>query len=69
MKIAYTWFILANGYLVKPESYTDEYGDKYALEPYDTEYQAIKSLEIYTEPWDCPFKYQQFTLVKTYEYR
>ncbi len=65
--IRYTWFILVNGCLVEPSPYTDEYGDKYALEPYDSEYQALKSLEIFTEPWDFPHREEKFTLVKTYE--
>ena len=65
MNFQYTWFILSNNMLVPPSPYEDEYGDKYALQPYDSEYQAIRSLEIYLE--NSPFKNQQFTLVKTYE--
>ena len=68
MNVKYTWYILgASGKLVTPPPYTDEYGDKYELEPYDSEYQALKSLEIFTEAWDFPYKDEQFTLVKTYE--
>ena len=68
MNVRYTWYILgASGRLLAPPPYTDEYGDKYALESYTEEYQAIISLKIYTEPWDFPHREEKFTLVKTYE--
>ena len=68
MNVRYTWYILgASGRLLAPPPYTDEYGDKYALEPYNSEYQAITSLKIFTEVWDSPHREEKFTLVKTYE--
>jgi len=70
MKITYNWYILgASGKLITPMPYTDEYDDMYELtQGYDSEYQAIFNLEQYLN-WDCPGIGEQFTLVKTYEYR
>ena len=70
MKVTYNWYILgASGKLITPQPYTNEWEETLELrQGYNDEYEALKNMHQYME-YNCPAAEEQFTLVKTYEYR